>query len=160
MTPTRGGTMTPAELQDLDSALKIFSLCLEEPCVPGELEGWIKAVWEAVQRVRPVLYKHLTRNHQEHFADIVEEDTEMFRQVTLLKKEDENILQHFHALSERASKLLEKAPRVGPNEAQLQEDVSALITAGLAFVIQVQRQGIAIRSWLQEAFLRDRGVAD
>ncbi|HMF17411.1 MAG TPA: hypothetical protein VKE98_09405 [Gemmataceae bacterium] len=152
--------MTPAEPQDLDGALRNLSLCLEEPCVPGELEGWIKAVWEAVERARPLLYKHLTRNHQDHFASIVEEDTEMFRQVTLLKKEDQNILQHFHAVSERVSKLLEKAPRVGPNEAQLHEDVSGLITDGLSFVIQVQRQGIAIRTWLQEAFVRDRGVGD
>jgi hypothetical protein len=155
-----GGIMTAAEPQDLDSALKSFSLCLEEPCIPGELEEWIKTVWEAIERVRPLLYKHLARNHQDHFAGIVEEDAEMFRQVTLLKQEDHNILQQFQALSDRAWKLLEKAPRVGPNEAQLQEDVSTLITDGLAFVIQVQRQGIAIRTWLQEAFLRDRGVAD
>jgi hypothetical protein len=152
--------MTLAELQDLDSALKYFTMCLEDPCVPGELEGWSKTVWEAVERVRPLLYKHLTRNHNEHFAGIVEEDPEMFRQVTLLKNEDQNILQNFHAVSERARTLLQKASHIEPNEAQLQDEVSAFISDGLAFVLRVQRQGIAIRTWLQEAFLRDRGVAD
>lgn len=152
--------MNPKELHDLESALKHFSVCLEDPCVPGELERWIHTVWKALEQVRPLLYKHLTRNHQEHFAGIVEEDSEMFRQVTLLKKEDDGILQSLQALSERARKLLENAPRVGPNEAQLHDEVSALICDGLAFVVQVQHQDIAIRTWLQEAFLRDRGVAD
>jgi hypothetical protein len=152
--------MKQAQPHDLDKALKYLSLCLEDPCVPGELEGWTRAVWEALEAVRPVLRKHLTLDHQEHFARITEEDSEMFRQVTLLRKEDRNILQHLESLAELTKKLLQRAPRVEPNEAQVHEEVSALITDGLAFVVQVQRQEIAIRTWLQEAFLRDRGVAD
>jgi hypothetical protein len=152
--------MNQAQPHDLDKALKHFTLCLEDPCVPGELEEWTRAVWQALQAVRPVLHKHLAVDHQEHFARITEEDSEMFRQVTLLRKEDRNILQHFESLADFTKKLLERAPRVEPNEAQVHEEVSALITDGLAFVVQVQRQDIAIRTWFQEAFLRDRGVAD
>jgi len=152
--------MSQAQPQNLDKALKHLTLCLEDPCVPGELEVWTKAVWEALEGVRPLLRQHLVLNHEEHFARITEADSEMFRQVTLLKKEDRNILQHFESLADLTKKLLERAPRIEPNEAQLHEEVSALITEGLAFVVQMQRQEIAIRTWLQEAFLRDRGVAD
>ena len=152
--------MNQAQPENLDKALKHLTLCLEDPCVPGELEVWTKAVWQALEGVRPVLQNHFAVNHQEHFARITEEDSEMFRQVTLLKKEDRNILQQFESLADLTKKLLERAPRVEPNEAQLHDEVSALVTQGLAFVVQVQRQEIAIRTWLQEAFLRDRGVAD
>jgi len=85
--------MNQAQPQNLDKALEHLTLCLEDPCVPGELEGWTKAVWQALEGVRPVLQNHFAVNHQEHFARITEEDSEMFRQVTLLKKEDRNILQ-------------------------------------------------------------------
>jgi hypothetical protein len=146
--------------QNLDGVIKDFTLCLEDPCIPGELEIWIKAVWQALEKVRPVLQQHIARNHQELFARIVEEDTELFRQVALLKKEDQNILHALESLAERTRKLLEKAPRVEPNEAQVHEEVSVLIRDGLAFMVQIQRQEIAIRTWVQEAFLRERGVAD
>jgi len=92
--------MNQAQPQNLDKALEHLTLCLEDPCVPGELEGWTKAVWQALEGVRPVLQNHFAVNHQEHFARITEEDSEMFRQVTLLKKEDRNILQHFESLAD------------------------------------------------------------
>ena len=84
----------------------------------------------------------------------------MFRQVALLKKEDQNILRSLESLAERTRNLMVKAPVLEPNEAQVHDEVSALIKDGLAFIVQCQRQEIAIRTWLQEAFLRERGVAD
>jgi hypothetical protein len=145
---------------NLDDALKQFSLCLEDPCIPGELEEWARAVWDALTAMEPILRNHVTVNHQDQFSRITEEDAEMFRHVTLLRQQDRNILQHFESLAELTRKLLERAPRIEPNEAQVDQAVSALITGGLAFVVQVERQEIAIRTWFQEAFLRERGVAD
>src|SRR5579859_8051995 len=133
--------------QNLECALKNLSLCLEDPCIPGALEGWIKAVWEALEDVRPILHEHIARNHEEHFARIVEEDTELFRQVALLKKEDQNTLRSLESLAERTRNLMVKAPVLEPNEAQVHDEVSALIKDGLAFIVQCQRQEIAIRTW-------------
>lgn len=148
------------QTQNLDRALKYFTLCLGDPCVPGELEVWIKAVSEALSGLNAAIRHHISQNHQEQFARITEEDSEMFHQVALLKKEDRNILQQIESLVGRTRKLAERVPRVESNEAQVHEELSGLITEGLAFAVQVQRQEIAIRTWFQEAFLRERGVAD
>jgi hypothetical protein len=69
-------------------------------------------------------------------------------------------VRRFDGLAERCKQITQKAPRIEPDELKLHEEVNALIHDGLAFMIDWQQQEIALRSWLQEAFTRDRGVAD
>ncbi len=146
--------------QLLKEALGQMSMSLETPCVPGEMEQWAEGVRDALQRVRPILSKQVATDHRAHYEGIANEDTEMFRQIAKLKKEDQRILESLDALIQRSGKLAEKAARLEPDEARLHEEVAALRHDGLEFLLQWQQQEVAIRSWLQEAFTRERGVGD
>jgi hypothetical protein len=137
-----------------------FTVCLETPCVPGELEQWAVAVRDAAQAAGEFLAGHVRQNHQEHYARIVAADTEMFRKVEQLKQEDQNLLQCFERLTARIKRIAEQAPRVEPDEARLRGHVDVLIHDGLEFVVRWEQQEIAIRNWLQEAFVRECGVGD
>jgi hypothetical protein len=145
---------------DPESTFKRVTVCLETPCVPGELEQWSAAVRDALNHARPMVFRQIEGNHRDHYAGILAEDSEMYRQVLKLKKEDQRLLDRFDALRQRGQRLAEEAPRVGPDELKLQDEVKEIIHDGLALVLDWQHQEIALRSWLQEAFTRDRGVVD
>jgi hypothetical protein len=141
-------------------ALGDLNVSLEEPCVPGEMEQWAAGVRDSLERARPMAREQIATNHRENYKRITEEDTEMFRQVANLMKEDQRLLGELEALHKRASRLAEKAARLEPDEARLRDEVKELRHDGLEFLIQWQQQEVALRIWLQEAFNRERGVGD
>jgi hypothetical protein len=152
--------MNDKQPKDLSSALERLTLCLQTPCLPGDVEEWAQPVLEAVETAGQALGRQISVTHGEHFAGILEQDVEMFRQVVKLKAADQTLLDEFEKLAQKARRLVEKAPRVEPDEGKLRECIDGIVHEGLAFVLACQQQEIALRSWLQEAFVREVGVGD
>jgi predicted nuclease with TOPRIM domain len=146
--------------EKVQDGLGHVSVCLETPCVPGEMDQWAAAVRDALEHAKPFVRDRLATNHRDHYKGIAEQDTEMFRQVAKLKAEDKRLEDALEALHKRAGSLAEKAARLEPDEARLRDDFKELRHDGLEFLIQWQQQEVALRSWLQEAFNRERGVGD
>lgn len=144
----------------LREGLERLETALETPLVPGELERWVGDVQSALDETAALLERQVGTVHQEEFNEIADEDPELFARVKLLQEEDRKSSEQLEKLRHRAEQLAIIAASIEPDEAELEEDVNAFIEQGLAFVIHVRKQEIAIATWLQEAMERDRGTAD
>ena len=119
-----------------------------------------RAVKEVIAQTAPLVREQVSRNHRDHYSRILEEDAEMYRHVFQLKQADQKLIEEFDSLAQMGQTLAARAPKVGWDEARLHGAVASLVQAGLAFILHWQQQEIALRTWLVEAFTRERGVAD
>jgi hypothetical protein len=133
---------------------------VETPCVPGELEGWISDIDDALQRLRPLLERQIGVIHPRQFADIGAEDEELLRRVELMRLEDASIEVEARRLGEQIRILKTAATNIEPDEAKLRVAFDTFVEAGIAWIIRVRTQEQAIRTWFMEAFNRDRGDVD
>lgn len=91
---------------------------------------------------------------------MLEVDQEMFKRVELLRQEDQAIAAELDGLGELIERLRLKTPVAEPNEARTDKEREALAERGLAFVMRLRKQEVAIDTWFGEAFNRDRGSGD
>lgn len=143
-----------------EESLKRLTICLQTPLVPGEMEAWVAAVREACDDAGALLRHRIEFVHPAEYAQIVKEDPELFRQVDQMKEGDRQSLEQLEAFAGRLGQLGQAAPRCEPDEQRLDKTLSTLIDNGLALVMHAQKQEVARRTWLVEAFNRERGVGD
>jgi hypothetical protein len=146
--------------QDLQDAVQRLATSVETPVVPGELPNWITAVGEVIEPLHGLLRNKTAQVDAAEYAQIIQEDPALAPQVEQLKQGDRECQRQLDALRERVEELKGKAIRREPDEASLNDQIKELVDQGLALVILIQTQEVARRTWLQEAFNRDRGVAD
>lgn len=149
-----------ATASKLESALKRLTTALHTPVVAGELEPWLVAVREAARAVDESLRHEIEAVHPGEYALIAAEDPELFRQVEQMKSGDRHTLEQLDEFAGRIKELLRAAPHCEPDEARLQESLKTFMDAGLGLVMHAQKQEVARRTWLLEAFNRERGVGD
>lgn len=143
-----------------NGALDELERCAESPFIPGELERWHAAVSESLQRFTPLLKEHAQTVHPAEFQNITDEDPELLQRVELMREEDREIECEAERLLEDAARLQPAVQRVEPDEARVETTLTRFANAMLGFVIRVRKQEIAVRTWLGEAFGRDRGTVD
>jgi hypothetical protein len=146
--------------QDLQDAVQRLATSVETPVVPGELPNWIAAVGEAIAPLAALLHNKAAKVDASEYAQIMQEDPALAPQVEQLKQGDRECHEQLQALRERVEGLKTKAVRREPDEASLNDEIQEVVDKGLALVILIQKQEVARRTWLQEAYNRDRGVAD
>lgn len=146
--------------QDLQRDIESLAFTLEAPRVAGELEGWAAAVREAATPLSELLRRRIQVGHRVEYAKIVETDPELAPRVDQLRQADCEVLQQFESLFRRVERLETRSRHLEPNEGALKDDVESLVDDGLAFILRVHKQEIALRTWLQEAFNRDSGAGD
>lgn len=151
----------PASEEALREALEAFETALETPIVPGEFEQWSKYVQETWPVVQQELKSQVRHSHREQLAEIAAEDTEMLTRVQKIQDEDRAITAEADRLASRIQKIAELAPRLERTTAATQDRLAAeLVQPGLNFVIRVKTQEVGVRTWLSEAFNRERGPVD
>ena len=148
------------DTSQLRSALEALETSLETPRVPGELEPWLAGVRMTIEKVAPLLTRELDRDHKTLLAQIAAEDPELHARVARLKCGEEETRAQLARLQEWITRLAEKTPYVEPDEGRLEQEIVKFVEQGLAFVIHVRKQEIAIDTWLHEALYRDGGVGD
>jgi chromosome segregation ATPase len=149
---------TPDDHRALRDALEAFETRLATPVVSGELKTWAAAVSQAWATLA-VEVKNRLEHHQEQLATIANQDPELLPRVEQLKGEDESIRRDIETLSTTIERLTPRAEKVEPHEGRLGAEVEAASAQGIAFVNRIRKQEVALRTWFQEAFNRDRGVA-
>ena len=145
--------------QQFEEGLSALEQYLETPLVPGELEEWLQMVRNSFAQFTPILQEQIQQVHQANYDEIAEEDPELLRQVTTMQEEDEAIAAKRAEIDEWL-KSLETRFQGGASETDLKEDLNQFVTKSLMFVIRVRKQEVTVRTWLMEAFLRDRGPVD
>lgn len=146
--------------QELSAALEELEACVETPLIPGEFERWIDEVDAAWTRLQPSLNSALTAQHPADYAEIGEEDQELIRRVEEMRQEDVEIAQEAANLGRHLPKLKSAIARGEPDEARLTPLIDTFIGSALGLIIRIRKQEQAVRTWLGEAFNRDRGTVD
>lgn len=152
--------ITQIENADLMESLATFETCLETPLVPGELESWAENARKSLEQVAPRLRDVIDNNHGPVLKQIVSEDPGLQGRVDDLRVGDAECIAELESVTRTFETLDEIAAAIEPDETKLKQQLDELIEQGLKFVIQVRTQVVSVRTWLQEAFDRDRGVVD
>ncbi|MEX0726455.1 MAG: hypothetical protein WEB58_09910 [Planctomycetaceae bacterium] len=144
--------------QDFERQLDAFEQCTETPFVPGELEQWLSAVREAFDGLVPMV-KESQRIHEEEFVEIVEEDPELHVHVELMREEERAIAKELDELTKWFNEFPKR--RIdGGDETEYKLDLDRFVSAALEMLVRIRKQEVTVRTWLMEAFMRDRGTVD
>lgn len=146
--------------QALHAALDKLEASVETPLVPGEAERWIESVEADYQVARSCVLDAIGERHPEQYTTIWQEDEGLARRIEQLREEDTAIREAAESLGRHVSGMKSAIAKVEPDEAKLQSALEALVAEALRFIIRVRTLEQAIRTWVMEAFNRDRGTVD
>lgn len=146
--------------QALPAALEAFERSLETPIIPGELPTWTENARQTCSEAVATLKEHVPTWHKRVMEDIKRQDPELLNRVEQLRGEDADLLHQARGVRAAAEKLAADAKALASHEPTVKHDVESLIDAGLEWIIQARKQEAALTAWYQEAFNRDRGIAD
>ncbi|MCO6438316.1 MAG: hypothetical protein J5J06_14570 [Phycisphaerae bacterium] len=152
--------MTSQQEKQFTEALMKLETALEKPVIPGEMESWARDVRNEAASFDHLLRERVAGAHAELYASITDEDQGLFRRVEQLRQEDFDIRNAYDAFLSEASTLCENASRAEPQEAPAESRIAQISDNGLALVIRIRKQELALRTWLVESAFRDRGVQD
>lgn len=142
------------------SVLERLEIAAGTPLVPGEMESWLQELDVAFAETRSAFAEQRRQSHAPQLGSIKREDPEMFRHVEQLQQEDAAIAESIEALQARAGVLKPMVHRIEPDEKRAELALTELGEQGVQLVARIRKQEVALRTWLQEAFTRDRGVVD
>lgn len=145
--------------EHLQVKLSDFEHCVETPFVPGELEGWLNQTHQALQQLIPQIELLTQHIHKDEFTEIAEEDPGLLGRVESMRDEDRTVQEEMQQLVKNLEQLRAQETR-GATETDLKQDLDAFVSTALTFLNRVRSQEVAIRTWLVEAFNRDRGEVD
>lgn len=151
---------TDRDNPSLTYALSMLEACLETPFVPGELESWVHGARSAINRVGPLLRRQIDEVHAPQLKQIAVEDPGLLSRADDLREGDVQSLAKLEELSRTFETLDTIVAQIEPDETKLKAQLADVVKDGLTFVIHVRTQEVALRTWLQEAFDRDRGTVD
>jgi hypothetical protein len=145
---------------ELRAALDTFETSLAIPIISGELANWSQQVQSAWQKANDQILRQLADLHPKQLKQIAKEDPELSAQVEKLKTEDAALEAGRASLDRVVDELGRVAPLVGADERKATDCAAMLVENGIVFVGRFKKQQVAVDTWFQEAFTRDRGVAD
>jgi septal ring factor EnvC (AmiA/AmiB activator) len=144
----------------LQRALDSLEACAGTPFVPGEMVAWLRATDHALERLYPLVSRQISQVHSAQYAEISQEDPELLRQVEILQQEDQAILEQLSSAQSRMELLRPLVQRVEPDEKRAESAMAEFAQTLLDLVQRLRKQEVALRTWLVEAFTRDRGAVD
>jgi hypothetical protein len=145
---------------DLKAALAAFETGLLTPTVSGELGPWLEQVQKTWEEASAQIHYHLKHLHPRQYDEISKQDPELLPRIDQLRGEDDAIEHQRAQLSQSIGRVSHKAPKLEPDEEKAQRHIKSIVDAGMAFLIQVRKQEIAVQTWYVEAFNRDGGAVD
>ena len=145
---------------ELKTALSAFETSLATPVVSGELTEWLDTVKQSWAEVLAKSHYQTKHEHPRQFEQISKQDPELLPRVEQLQAEDDAIEHDGETLSQIVSRTTAHAPKLEPDEEKAQHHTKRLVDEGMAFIVRMRKQEVAIQTWFVEAFNRDRGAGD
>jgi hypothetical protein len=144
----------------LRESLDKLEVALTTPIIAGELADWLLELRTHWDDASARLHAALDQDHPRQYQQISKEDQEMFAIVEKLQAEDAAIAEESESFGRLLARVAEHAPKFKPDEEKLLHHTEALLNAGLALIVRIKKQEVALQTWFIEAFTRDRGIAD
>ena len=145
---------------DLKNALAAFETSLLAPSVSGELSTWLQEVQKTWEEAPAQIHYHVKHLHPRQYEEIAKQDAELLPRIDQLRKDDEAIEEQREKLSQSIGRVGQHAPKLEPDEEKAQKHVKSMVDDGMAFLIGVRKQEVAVQTWYVEAFNRDGGAVD
>ena len=149
-----------AEDRRFREAVDRFETALLTPQVAGEVAAWADSLLQAWRGLTPLLCRRIDDVHRPQYKEIAREDPENLARVAHLKAEDEAILSCLEKLGVTINELSQCASILPREETPLQDATAGVVECGGKFLLKLKAQEVAVRTWLMEAFNRERGVGD
>ncbi len=141
------------------AALESFETALLTPITSGDLADWVMKMHSAWHITGDEL--HLEgRLHEQQFDEIANQDPELLFRVEQLRSEEAELRKLCEHIGKAISRLADHCQQLEPDEERARRPTQQIIDDGLALVLRVKRQNIAVQTWYNEAFNRDRGPVD
>ena len=156
---TKEATSTTAE-DELKVVLAAFETSLATPVVSGELTEWLDAVKQSWTEASEKIRYQAKHEHSRQFEQIAKADPELLPRVEQLQAEDTVIERDLETLSQIILSTSAHVPKLEPDEEKALHHIKRLVDEGMAFILRVRKQEVAIQTWFVEAFNRDRGAGD
>ncbi|HEX4070050.1 MAG TPA: hypothetical protein VHX68_02740 [Planctomycetaceae bacterium] len=146
--------------EPLRDELERLETALDTPPVPGELTNWATMLRKSVDGASTAILAQIETVHPDQIREIEGQDADLLSRTQQLREVDQANRDWCKRLTKAFADFERKTARAGADEKQVIEEQQALLEDGLRFVTHVRKQETAIRSWMQEAFERDTGLAD
>lgn len=150
----------PSPERDLRTALEAFETALTTPIIAGEVVPWGEAVVKAWMPAAEQVRSFIPSVHKGQYKEITSQDPEMLGQVAKLKACDAAILEQLDKFERHVQQVKQRGDGEKTPEMALKPLLDLLVTEGTKLVTDVKKQIVAVQTWYQEAFNRDRGVGD
>lgn len=154
------GRIDPSAGAEIKAVVDALEIALLTPIVSGDLTDWLEKLCEAWRGVSAGFHDELFRERTQLYDAIATQDPELLPRVEQLRSEDVAIAQECALLSRTMERLCGNASMLEPVEDPAQQFTQKVIDQGLALVTRVRRQNVAVQTWYNEAFNRDRGTVD
>jgi hypothetical protein len=153
--------MDPSNAEyELKAALTALETSLNTPIVSGELGDWLEAVRKSWAEASAQIRHHVNQLHPRQFEQIGKEDPELLPRVEPLQREDRAIEEECVRITLAVERNSQHVPRLEPDEEKALKHTKKLVEDGIAAIVRVRKQEVAIQTWYLEAFNRDRGAVD
>jgi hypothetical protein len=127
--------------------------------VPGELIDWVEPVRTSLRQSRHLVKEESMPRHKLAFLEMGKEDLALQPRIEQLRDEDSAILDDIVRAEELASAICRRL-ETSDGKVEEREKTDELFELGQSIALRLKKQEQDIRTWLMEAFQRDRGVAD
>lgn len=144
---------------EFKTAIESFETALLTPITSGDLPDWLEKLHSAWKQAADI-FPGEGRLHEQQLDEIATQDPELLFRVEQLRAEETEINEQCARIDKAIMRLAEHGPQLEPDEERARQPTQQVIDDGLAFVTRVRRQNIAVQTWYNEAFNRDRGPVD
>lgn len=144
----------------LKSSLTELEHCMETPILPGSHSQWSAQCRQLWIDVESALQTRIDDGHGELLKEIASQDPELLPKVEQLLGEDTALLKRVGQLRNDADWLAAGCHQESANPEKIEEHLRQFNQDSLECIQRIRAQETAIVTWYQEAFNRDRGIAD
>ncbi len=141
------------EIESLETALAT-------PLIPGELTDWIQTVKQFWEIASQTIHKRASELHSWQLQQIGSQDPSLLSQVERLQREGEALLREADEFGRLLDHTAHHATKLERDGTRTNDFLEKLADRGLALIIRVRKQEVALETWFVEAFNRDRGAVD
>jgi len=146
--------------EQLRAALDHLEQCMETPVVPGNLQDWLRSCRDYWVDVESTLQSRIDDGHSELLSEIAAQDPELLPRIEKLLEEDMTLSKKSRQLRNDADWLAAGCRQEHANQSKIDDQLQSFRKESLEWVQRIRAQETAIVTWYQEAFNRDRGIAD
>jgi hypothetical protein len=151
--------MTASAPEGLDTKLEALESAARVPSLPGEMGPWADALERPFEAVREAVAEMSSVN-QRHYKQIRSTDPALLPRVQELKTKEDDLKRELDSMFSTLHDLGEADVRDPGTGQEPSWPMARLREEMLAWIALYRAHMTEVRTWLSEAFYRDRGVVD